>query len=306
MAEEPTPPASMDDTADDTSGAARRRHAGKVMLVVWVIAIVAIAGGSLVSRSHTFGQDSRTTRFVSGPVSSPDYVWVRARIIDVDPPSDTMTVRLIVEPHGAYALPSGALAVPLSISVDGVPGGSESFPAGRLPVPVQSTVSMVGDLSQYPFDSYRSLLVVEVAPTSGRGLVPVHLAITAGQRDWSVRPSNSAIVQGNALTVDIGVSRGTATLGFALFQMGIMLVLAGIALAITYVTVIAGRQLEFSYFTWLGALIFALPAVRNSLPGGPSIGTLADSLVFFPALATVTMCMLAAAITFVRRSHRKE
>lgn len=283
----------------------RRRHVGKIVLVLWLVVVLLVVAGTLASRSRTFASDSKDHTFTSGPAASASYITIKAKVLDVDPPSDTMTVRLIVVPHGAFALPSGALAIPVTINVDGVPGGSESLEAGKLPVPVQSTVSLIGDLSQYPMDSYTSLLVVEASSPRLSGLLPVHLSVSAGQRDWKITPSNSAKVLGNAITVDINTSRGAATIGFALFEMAVMLILAGIALAITYVTVIGGRQLEFSYFTWLGALIFALPAVRNSLPGSPSIGTLADCLVFFPALATVTMCMLAAAITFVRRSHRK-
>ncbi len=68
-------------------------------------------------------------------------------------------------------------------------------------------------------------------------------------------------------------------------------VFAGIALAITYDSVIAGCPIECSYFTWLAALIFALSAVRNSLPERPGIGTAVAKVAFFSSLATVTVCI---------------
>ena len=295
----PQPPAGA-------SPMAHRRRIGQILLVLWLVLMLVVVFVLLTSRSKTNGRDNRPSTYSSGPVTTPNFVSIQARVIDVDPQSDIMLVRLLMVPSGSYALPSGALTVPLDLDVSGVPGGHESFAANQIPVPVESSVGMAGDLSQYPLDKYTSLLVVEVSNPKTNTLVPVHLTVSAGQRDWAVTPSNSPIVQGNAITVSVELQRGPATIGFAMFEMAVMLILAGIALAITYTTVIAGRQLEFSYFTWLGALIFALPAVRNSLPGSPSIGTLADSVVFFPALATVTVCMLAAAVTFVRRSHAKE
>ena len=298
----PTP---TSDTPTDESKVAKRRHRGKIVLVLWIALVFLVVGGTLAGRASTFTSDSRGSTYTSGKPGNPDRIDIQARVMDVDPTSDSMTVRLITTPRGRYALPSGAMAIPVNLTVDGVPGGSDTFDAGKLPVPVQSTLGLAGDLSQYPFDRYTSLLVVEASSPALRGLLPVHLTVSAGQRDWKISSSNASAVLGNAITVDLATRRGGSTIGFALFEMAIMMILAGIALAITFVTVVAGAQLEFSYFTWLGALIFALPAVRNALPGSPGIGTLVDCLVFFPALATVTVCMLAAAITFVRRSHAK-
>lgn len=268
------------------------------------MAIVAIfVTTALISRSGTMRTDSRITVYSSDNTDSPTYMEVRARVINVDPEAGTMAVRLIVIPHGAYRSPIGALTVPMTIDVAGVPGGSASFDAGRITVPVESTVGMAGDVSQYPFDSYKALLAVELNTTKGNVPVAMDLTVQAGQRDWLVHPSKLAIQQGKALTVTVGISRGAASIGFALFEMAVMVILASIALAITYTTVIAARPLEFSYFTWLGALIFALPAVRNTMPGSPSVGTAVDVAVFFPCLATVALCMLSAAITFVRRAN---
>jgi hypothetical protein len=51
----------------------------------------------------------------------------------------------------------------------------------------------------------------------------------------------------------------------------------------------------------LGAIVFALPAMRNALPGAPPIGVRADVLVFFWAElgAVIALCLFIAA--WVRR-----
>ena len=47
----------------------------------------------------------------------------------------------------------------------------------------------------------------------------------------------------------------------------------------------------------LGAMIFALPAVRNALPGAPPLGVRADILIFFWAElgAIIALCLFITA-----------
>ena len=42
-----------------------------------------------------------------------------------------------------------------------------------------------------------------------------------------------------------------------------------------------GRKPEFSMMTWIAALLFVVPAVRNGLPGSPPPGALVDVGLFF-------------------------
>lgn len=289
--------------SSSTSKLGRRRRFGRWLVILWVALVVLVVCLTLASRNKTETQNTTPKTYVSNSSDTTNYVAITAQVLDVDPTSDQMQVRITLRPVGSYARTDGTLAVPLQLNVDGVPGGQDSFEAGHSPVPVESTLSLVGDLGQYPFDSYTSSLVVEVSRPNSTKLIPIRLTTTGGQRDWAIAPSASAIRNGNALTTTIGVRRGNASIGFAMFELVLMAILAAIALAITYTTVIVGRPLEFSYFTWLGALIFALPAVRSALPGNPPIGTLGTVIFFFPALATVTVCMLVAAITFVHRAH---
>ena len=292
-------------TAFDSTKTRHRRAVGRTLIAIWVVLIALVITLTVTSRATTEDHNNLTTRYLSNTAHGADYIGITARVIDVDPASDHLQARLTLKPFGRYANANGTLAVPIKLDVDGVPGGQETFEAGHTPIPVLSTISLIGELSQYPFDSYNSLLVVEVSQVGTPGLVPIKLSITGGQRDWSITPSRVAKHEGNSLATTVAIERGGATIGFALFELFLMFVLAAIAVAITYSTVIIGRPLEFSYFTWLGALIFALPAVRASLPGNPPIGTLGTIIFFFPALATVTVCMLVAAITFVHRARTK-
>ena len=49
-------------------------------------------------------------------------------------------------------------------------------------------------------------------------------------------------------------------------------------------------------------MLFALPVIRNTMPGVPSTGTLADFTVYFWAILTVALRLLVIGITYIRRT----
>lgn len=66
------------------------------------------------------------------------------------------------------------------------------------------------------------------------------------------------------------------------------------------------HELSWGLFGWLGAMLFALPVIRNTMPGVPGIGTLAVYTVYFWALLTVALCLLVIVVTYLRRTIRVE
>ena len=48
----------------------------------------------------------------------------------------------------------------------------------------------------------------------------------------------------------------------------------------------------------------ALPAVRNTMPGVPGVGTVLDYAGFFWCLIAVAACLITAAITYIRAAFR--
>ena len=57
-------------------------------------------------------------------------------------------------------------------------------------------------------------------------------------------------------------------------------------------------------FSFLGALLFAFPAVRNAVPGSPPIGSFNDYLAFFWAEGLVAASLIAILFTWALRSQR--
>lgn len=76
-----------------------------------------------------------------------------------------------------------------------------------------------------------------------------------------------------------------------------MLVMMVCALTISSLVFLGVRRIEVTLIGALGAMIFALPALRNALPGAPPLGVRADILIFFWAElgAVIALCLFISA-----------
>ena len=291
----------------------RRRIAKRLIFgAIAIMALVEIA--TFVSRDQTATRDAIPQTFYGAAGSDgPNYVEVGARVVEVSAVSAIQNVRLTIVPHGDFANPDGSLKQTINLDAEGYAGGSINLAGGEIPPPVQLALDLDGDLSQYPFDTYSSALTVWLTTVVKEGatvtklsdVVPMRLVISARQHDWVTTSSrNDAGADDGSIAVNLNVQRGTATRGFALFELIVMISLAVIAVAITYAALVTDRPLEFSLFVWLGAMLFALPAIRNTMPGIPGVGTILDFAGFFWCLIAVAACLITAAITYIRGSLR--
>jgi hypothetical protein len=68
------------------------------------------------------------------------------------------------------------------------------------------------------------------------------------------------------------------------------------ALIIGSLVFVGIRRIEVTLIGALGAIIFALPALRNALPGAPPLGVRADIFTFLAELgAVIALCLFIAA-----------
>ena len=292
---------------------AGRRRIAKILLIVLAVFIVVVQVATFVSRAKTASSDASPEIYRdAGWWAGHSYIEIDAQVLAVTPTNASEIVRLTVVPHGRFAKNGGELAQSINLDADGYAGGTITLLAGEIPPPVMLTLDLVGDLSQYPLDKYTANLTINLRPVvagqRAEVAVPTVLSVDSIKHDWK---TNSSLIQttNREIAVQLTSERGTATIGFALFEFLIMLFLACIAVAITYAAIVSPKPLEFSLFVWLGAMLFALPAIRGTMPGVPSVGTMADFGIFFWCLFAVASCLIVAAITFVRtslRSHREQ
>jgi hypothetical protein len=306
------------DSAASNSAVAGRRRLGRRLIIGALIIIVLAQVATFISRGRTASTGSEVHTYVGvAGADGENYIQVNARVLEVQPVAGTEQVRLTVVPHGSFANPDGSLKQTINLDAGGYVGGSINLSGGEIPPPVQLVLDLDGDLSQYPFDIYGSALEVRLSRVvknpDGSGTsksdeaVPMRLAVSAKQHDWAISSSHAQSWEDGSVSVSVGAQRGGAMRAFALFELLVMIALASIAVAMTYTTLITGKPLEFSMFVWLGAMLFALPAVRNTMPGVPGVGTVLDYIGFFWCLIAVATCLITAAITYIRatfKAHR--
>ncbi|MFY9817677.1 MAG: DUF4436 family protein, partial [Pseudolabrys sp.] len=106
-----------------------------------------------------------------------------------------------------------------------------------------------------------------------------------------------ATQQPDELQLQFAISRTGAVSFFGLAIYSAMLVMMVCALTISSLVFLGVRRIEVTLIGALGAMIFALPALRNALPGARPLGVRADILIFFWAElgAVIALCLFISA-----------
>jgi hypothetical protein len=142
-----------------------------------------------------------------------------------------------------------------------------------------------GSVADYPLDSYRSELRVQcferaLPPRPNARALPLQVIFWEAVLGFQVQ---AAELPGNGphevrLSLDVHRSGGFSL--FALAAYGAMAVLGCCSLAIGVLAFIGLRRPDAPFVGALGAIVFALPALRSTLPGAPPLGVRADMLIF--------------------------
>jgi len=161
-----------------------------------------------------------------------------------------------------------------------------------------------GSVRDYPLDSYHSeinLAGFEVGHEGVDAALPMHVTSWEGVLGYSVSGQERTAPHAGEVQLRFTVNRVGAIEFFGLAVYGGMIVLAVCALTMGSLVFVGIRRIEVTLVGALGAIVFALPAMRNALPGAPPIGVRADVLVFFWAQfgAVTALCLFIAA--WVRR-----
>lgn len=104
------------------------------------------------------------------------------------------------------------------------------------------------------------------------------------------------------IRLDITAARSVPVIAFALGLMAVLVLLVVVTAAMV-AHAVAWRKVGFPTLASLAALLFAVPGIRNSMPGTPPVGTLSDFLVFFWALLIVSLCMATASGSWLRANR---
>ena len=98
--------------------------------------------------------------------------------------------------------------------------------------------------------------------------------------------------------------RPAAQVFFAFVLFAAIILLAGSALTIGGLAFLGVRRVEAALMGALGAMVFAVPALRNVLPGAPPLGVRADAFVFLWVQLAVILGLTLFVATWARTGPR--
>jgi Domain of unknown function (DUF4436) len=160
------------------------------------------------------------------------------------------------------------------------------FPADH-PIPSESfQIDLTGgNVANYPFDTYHADVSVQffanaLPPAADAKALPVEVSIWQAVLGFHLETAEQSGSNASEVRLRFNIRRSGGFSLFALAAYGAMVVLGCSALTIGILAFIGVRRPDAPFVGALGAIVFALPTLRNALPGAPPIGVSADVLVF--------------------------
>ncbi|KAJ3312537.1 hypothetical protein HDV04_002854 [Boothiomyces sp. JEL0838] len=155
----------------------------------------------------------------------------------------------------------------------------------------------------YPFDTYAAVVSLLIKDFASQNPIPFSYDFTGDIDLWRSDIEPFSGDQVGAITNEkvyvITLKRTTITILFSIFLYLIMWVLSSAAFFVTLSIWTRGRKVEPPTIAAVGAILFALPNIRNAQPGAPAVGCNADILAFFPCMLLVTASVAMGLINYV-------
>jgi hypothetical protein len=277
-------------------------------LVVGIILLLLLAAAyAFVLCAFKNEGDNRAAVLSPNEKVGSDRIDAYARIVSADPVKGDLSVRLTFTPHGSLLSADGVtLSRDLLLDVSSAAGKhAYEFKKGKRMDPVEAIVEIYdGEPMEYPFDKHEAQLsfYFEAAGAAEADKsVPVAIELYGSVSGLKIDAEYAKENADDHVVVDLSLCRAPTAIFFSVFIMAAMWSLT-LGVVFLVFRVLAGhRKIEISMFSFLGALLFAFPALRNSQPGTPPIGTLSDFLAFFWAEVLIALSLLAVVLTWLIR-----
>jgi hypothetical protein len=131
--------------------------------------------------------------------------------------------------------------------------------------------------------------------------IPIGVDLYGSIHGLKIDAAKTADSTADYVHVQMKITRAITAKFFSLFIMVAMWALTIGVLLLTLNVILGKRKIEIGMFSFMGALLFAFPALRNSQPGTPPIGSFTDFAAFFWAEVTIALCLLAVVSMWLLR-----
>jgi hypothetical protein len=290
-------------------------RAQKVALVI----ISLLALGPLAALMVVLRVDPTPVQMlVEGP-ATPDATRVTVTALSLAPSSGELRARMLVEPGPELLRDDGRLEQTIAVVVNDARGSTERrFDEGTRPDPFEVTLPVAeGSVVRYPVDRYHGSVVVVLVAVDDDGDVPLPASVSARSiiDDFELTgryaDATAAAVSddpGGAeptsfTVVDWTASRSGTTTVYAVWLMVLMWGLAVTGLLIVWAVVIWMVEVPFWAFGYFVGVLFALPPLRDSLPGRPPPGTIFDFVSFYWSVTIIGVNLILVLAIWLRRTR---
>jgi Domain of unknown function (DUF4436) len=308
-------------SAPQAQPAGKRNVVG--MVIAAIVVLVLLFAYVTVLRSYNHEGDERSFHIADKQTAGADYIKVGIKVISVDPVKGDMVVRLEFDPEGALAKDEFSPAEDMTLFINSVTGKQEhKFEKGKRINPIDATVTLVGQASDYPFDSHdANLWMILTTPVKaeshaeqpkeagdeepGGAKPPAKASVFDSNEPVAMAVDFEGSIPGLKLeaekdkeselgytSIDMKISRSSTVVFFSTFLMVLMLCLTAAAATIMLRFWLGNRKVELAAMSLYGAMLFAFPAMRNSQPGVPPLGTYSDYVSFFWAEALIAILLV--------------
>lgn len=280
-------------------------------LVIGIVLLLAFAGAyAFVLCAFQNEGENRSAALAPNEKLGNDRIDAYARIVSADPVKGDINVRLTFTPHGSLLSADGTtLSRDLLLDVSSATGKhAYEFKKGKRMDPVEVVVEIFdGEPMEYPFDKHEAELSFYFEPAAGASAaegdksIPVAIELHGSVSGLRIDAEYAKEHTDDHVVVELNLERAPTAIFFSVFIMVAMWALTLGVICLVFRVLAGHRKIEIGMFSFLGALLFAFPALRNSQPGTPPIGTLSDFLAFFWAEVLIALSLLAVVLTWLIR-----
>ncbi|KAJ7235492.1 hypothetical protein C8J57DRAFT_1530660 [Mycena rebaudengoi] len=200
-------------------------------------------------------------------------------------------------------------SVPVRLVLQSV---TSNFPAATL-MPDQSVAHIVdGDVNRYPFDSftldYQVYAFSSPSNISYGTPMPITIFTQGTIQGFKIDTVFTGLMDdGSGVNVNFTIRRSPITKAFSIVVILVMWCLSGAIFIAAMSVFFREKKPELPLIALSTALLFALPNVRNSQPGIPSVaGTVSDMIGFFFNVLLVAVSAFSLLARFIIMSRREK
>ena len=181
----------------------------------------------------------------------------------------------------------------LSLLVTSVVSASKrTWSKGTLPDVFRVSVTVTGDVADWPFDRYHSGPIT-VRLLSGAAQEPVTPTVIMVDRLLGWKIDVAHVDKTDVLSpYRVDLSRSRSTVAFAVVILGVLIALAGVGLFVAIQTSRDRRKFQPPMTTWYAAMLFAVMPLRTALPDSPPFGSWIDVTVVLWVIVVLVVSMM--------------